>query len=351
MNHETIENNHLSCGFGCPVGPGSGLSGPGQRRDRQHPPGYDGLCRRALLYWYGTRRALLLGQWCEDRPATGGASVRGYINSIFVDHGAIYAAGYLFSNGTEVPCVWVNGVKTDLPTPGSVSGEAKSIYISGGNVYVSGTYYSLNNKPCIWVNGVRTDLSTGFSSYVGWATSIFVANNHVYVGGRYSNQYGYLIPCYWVDGVKTDLPFGSMASDGEVYSIFVSGGSVYLAGYYTDASTSSDTPCLWINSVLTPFPVPISGPYNSANAVFVSSGKVYVGGIVDSGSTGCYWVDGARTDISGSSGVYGIFVLGGNVYTVGNFDVVPGLWMNSTRIELPLPAGSSDGSATSVFVE
>ena len=50
--------------------------------------------------------------------------------------------------------LWINGVKTPL-TDGSSTSLAKSVVVSGNDVYVGGFH---NGYPRIWKNGVATTL-------------------------------------------------------------------------------------------------------------------------------------------------------------------------------------------------
>ena len=114
----------------------------------------------------------------------------------------------------------------DLIIP-TVSGDCwvNSIYVSGGNVYVAGgySYYdgsSYSYRACYWKDGETEiiDLNPEGCSDSS-AYSIYVSGNNVYVSGSYYDGSSY-IACYWKDGEKTDLvPKGTSLSSAD--SIFV----------------------------------------------------------------------------------------------------------------------------------
>jgi|TARA_Y100000031_G_C8215805_1_gene383262 hypothetical protein len=58
----------------------------------------------------------------------------------------VYAAGYTTnSSDIEVPCYWIDGIRTDLSVLDSTrTGRSISIYISGTDIYVAG--YTRNSS-------------------------------------------------------------------------------------------------------------------------------------------------------------------------------------------------------------
>jgi hypothetical protein len=75
---------------------------------------------------------------------------------LFVDGMDVYAVGNLVVNGANAPAYWKNGVQVNLPLNGASYGNAASIFVSGGDVYIVG-YTS--QGAVFWKNGVETILS------------------------------------------------------------------------------------------------------------------------------------------------------------------------------------------------
>jgi len=91
--------------------------------------------------------------------------------------GSIYVAGGYRKNGTTIACVWKDGVMQELSIPsGARSSHAKSIAVSGSNVYVAGDYYNSSDirSACIWVNGKHQNLSVPEGSEYSFANSIAI---------------------------------------------------------------------------------------------------------------------------------------------------------------------------------
>jgi sulfur transfer complex TusBCD TusB component (DsrH family) len=92
------------------------------------------------------------------------------VNGLFVAGNDVYATAYLIvpgNGGENAPAYWKNGVEVDLPLNGATSGYARSIFVSGSDVYAAG--WTSSAGAVYWKNGVETVLSTG-----GSANSIFV---------------------------------------------------------------------------------------------------------------------------------------------------------------------------------
>ena len=81
------------------------------------------------------------------------------IRSILVSGEDLYFTGNLIvsaNGGTNAPAYWKNGVQYNLPLNGAVYGSASSIFVSGADVYVTG---STSDGAVYWKNGVETILS------------------------------------------------------------------------------------------------------------------------------------------------------------------------------------------------
>jgi hypothetical protein len=92
------------------------------------------------------------------------------VNSLFVAGNDVYASADLIvpaNGGVNAPAYWKNGVEVDLPLNGAETGNTRSIFVSGSDVYVAG--WTSSAGTVYWKNGVETILSAG-----GQANSIFV---------------------------------------------------------------------------------------------------------------------------------------------------------------------------------
>lgn len=131
------------------------------------------------------------------------------VNSIFIDGTDIYAAGHYTASINNyintVACYWKNGVKIDLSLYAS---EAYSIYISKGNVFISGNYSTSLFKPiaCYWKNGEKTDLNLGNDAVWSNSSCVRIVDDNVFISGFYINSSDKPTGCYWKNGIRFDLP-------------------------------------------------------------------------------------------------------------------------------------------------
>ena len=90
----------------------------------------------------------------------------------------VYVAGYGSQAGLDanrVATLWKNGVATRL-TDGTWEAYARSVAVSGGDVYATGYEYDgAHYIAKVWKNGVATDLTDG--THQARANSI-LANSH-----------------------------------------------------------------------------------------------------------------------------------------------------------------------------
>lgn len=115
---------------------------------------------------------------------------------IYVSENKEYVAVTVFFGTSEnYALLWENG-KMQYHLEGG--GIPKSIYTTGGNVYVAG--YKIDglnggNSAILWVNGNATILSNNTSN----AQSIVVSDNKVYIAGSESVN-GKMVSTLWVNG-------------------------------------------------------------------------------------------------------------------------------------------------------
>ena len=153
-----------------------------------------------------------------------------YTTSIAVSGADVYVAGsdIAYVNGADVTGVakyWKNGTLVNL-TDGSTGAEANSIAVSGTDVYVAGTQwdgnviqysngytiYHRNPIAKYWKNGRPVNLTDG--SKWAEAKSIAVSGNDVYVAGFEDG-----VAKYWKNGNPVIL--GDVTKCSEAYCIFL----------------------------------------------------------------------------------------------------------------------------------
>jgi hypothetical protein len=218
----------------------------------------------------------------------------------------VYVAG---SYGAGIPCYWKNGVKTDLPlAEGEYRGSADKIIVDGTDIYILGTVDNGSRSlGCYWKNGALSVLLNS-----GYATDFAVSNADMYIVGHYQPSSDVsAIPCYWRNGIKTDLAIGPGGTQGVARAIAVSGSTVFIAGdYYVPRDD--------------------------------------YGNYIDI-QRGCYWINGARTDLPGEDYYYveSIAVNGSDIFLTGWFAAVNPRhsWLYKNGNTSILPSGSTQDSA------
>lgn len=208
-------------------------------------------------------------------------------NSIFVTgSGDVYVAGRTNNQSTPIASYWKNGTPVSL-TSGSNVDNANSIFVSSaGDVYVAGSTV-VSESPgfssaVYWKNGTQVVLNYGAANAV--AKSIIVTGNDVYVAGYIQDLVNHTtVATYWKNGIAYSLPDPSNFSFST--SIFVTGtGDVYLAGFVNGNPTT--IAAYWKNGVS--FPLSANGVVTDVSSIVVSpSGDIYVSGTV--GQHAVYW--------------------------------------------------------------
>ncbi|MDR0499043.1 MAG: Ig-like domain-containing protein [Holophagales bacterium] len=253
------------------------------------------------------------------------------IASIFVtDDDVVYAAGHEYATGTDfykprdpIAMIWKNGVPQRL-TEGNNDTVISSIFVSGNDVYVGGSYFydnaSRSNLATVWKNGIQEcvaeSLQDSYWGYLGAdmrqssVSSVFISNNKVYLSG--SENYSINpIAVLWTDGNRTRLtapPFTNSSSSSAA-SVYVSDNNVYVAGSERNGNTGVTHAMLWKNGV--PQQLSIGDYGGVARSVFVSGNDVYVTGrqLQNSGTLATLWVNGVPQYLYGSWELDSIFVV------------------------------------------
>lgn len=270
-------------------------------------------------------------------------------------HVAGYEDIYNISGNIRTPKAWKNSTGSYtgayLPVTGAAP-EANGLFVSGTDVYVSGTE---GGMATLWKNSVATHLTPAPSApffYYARANGVYVNGTDVYVAGQAPGS----LAAYWKNGTEVTLSTGPYTS--EAYAVFVAGTDVYAVGYENKMVGSPaslvSVAMLWKNGVAAPL---TTGTANSAAvSVYVSGSDVYVAG--NEGNFAKVWKNGTPLTLSSTGGnqtvAKSVFVAGTDVYVAGiehdgtslnDFAVV---WKNNVPVYLT--ASGYRNAAKSVFV-
>jgi len=260
---------------------------------------------------------------------------RGEANSVFVSGGNVYVAGreeiYESGRSTYIPTLWKNGANLHISQGGYYSlNSAHAVFVHENDVYVAG----YDGGAALWKNGQLQTLSDSNSNAYG----VFVSGGNVYVVGNISYN-----PVIWVNGTAKTLP-KIYGMTGIARSVYVSGSDVYVVG-----EDGSDNAILWKNSVAQTLTNPsgVGSYYRDSNSVFVSGGNTYVAGGTRNGAYAVLWTNGVGQRLSSSnSGSNSVYVLNSDVYVCGNIGRNAAFWRNGQGYVFC----NSDSDAKSIFV-
>jgi hypothetical protein len=115
----------------------------------------------------------------------------------------------LLNSAPNIAVYWKNGVMTQL-TDGSFGALTYSITGSGSDVYIAGEEDEGNNRIAVyWKNGTADPVSSndGTGSPEASARSIFLSGTDVYVCGFESTKEpnAIIFPTYWKNGISVQL--------------------------------------------------------------------------------------------------------------------------------------------------
>jgi len=302
----------------------------------------------------------------------------GAVRSIFVVGGDVYAAGWVLDHKRSIATYWKNRVSVHLSdTTDNVIAE--SIFVSGGDVYITGTAlgnfkvegalagYTTHSSAILWKNGARQSLSSPGYQY-SVAKSVFVSGSDVYVAG------GVLDPgnplnlraTYWKNGSAFVLVDGAVPSSAQ--SVFVSGNDIYVAGTVHDSeailftlgevyefTTRPGEATYWKNGKAVTL-----GTNCHAQSVFVLGNDIYIAGFALGADTtlstpfggfrneiAMYWKNGKSVALDSSSynsRATSIFISAdGAVHTCGYINSKATYWKNTTATYID-PVSDYNGS-------
>jgi hypothetical protein len=210
----------------------------------------------------------------------------------------VYVAG---KDGNSA-VLWKNGAMQRLSS-GSHDAEARSVFVSGKDVYVAGWEDNgqLDNDEdilkaqmgiptsgggstkrksvaTVWKNGTAARLTNG--SCAAKAFSIHVLGNDVYVAGEvFDVNVASMFATLWENGVSTELASGGVLSTAR--SVFASRHGLYIAGEDSPASRYSIAmiATVWENGASQRLSSTGNYAMASANSIFVTAnGDVLVAG-------------------------------------------------------------------------
>jgi hypothetical protein len=205
---------------------------------------------------------------------------------ISVYNGDVYCVGNHYNTNRYVPCMWLNGSRSDLAVPSGASpkGTALAIEVNSDGVYISGYTWPVRNvssgaRVSVWVNGslTRYDTPSEFSSVrsaVG--NGITVDSGNIYVCGFVSGighaDAGFL----YTNGSSSIL---QTVGAGVTYTtgITYSQGSVYISGQYYD-NNNNVVPATWQGTSLQPLPESWANTIGVNTCITSQGANVLVGG-------------------------------------------------------------------------
>jgi hypothetical protein len=277
-----------------------------------------GMDGSSVVYWKDTVQYSL-----ATVPNTNG---RGY--GVALLNNDVYVVGYALSTAAY----WKNSVQVDV-ADGRVVTEAKTITISGNDVYIGGRDVSAGgNLAVYWKNGVRSILSS--SSALSNVNSIAISGSDVYAAGFIGDT-----AVYWVNGVKTNLPHTgySLAT-----SIVLSGTDIFIGG------TDNGAAVYWKNGIKTILP---STAPALASSMIISGTDIHIAG-VENGSNATYWKNGVKTVLSTTASAgNSIALFGDDVYICGWYLSNAVYWKNGIRKTLRSYSAGGLIEATGIVVK
>jgi len=236
--------------------------------------------------------------------------------------------------------IWKNGKRSELRTPETIYEEATSVFVSGEDVYVAGSYVPTDGEKkigVVWKNGDPFIVTDG--KEITTFADVFVLGDDVYTAGH-ENVQGGIISKYWKNGKAVTLSTTDVTTYAK--SMVVDGADVYVLGYVDNLSTVGRSLTLWKNGKADKL---ISGrSVIRGGKVVIENGNVYACGFEQVGSKyePRLFKDGVQQplDDSNNGHTYAIDlqVSGGNALVLGNIESNPGrksvLWVNGETVNL-----------------
>lgn len=179
-----------------------------------------------------------------------GSSLASGNHALFVSGSDVYAAGWQYGPSPtyyEKATYWKNGTPVFLTTGLSNNAQATAVYVSGADVYVTGTEEEIsggsvvNHAPRLWKNGVSVPLNIPANSLYNNTDAILLAGTDVYVGGQYNG-----LGAVWKNGTMINTVAYALAEN--VSSLYLFNG---IDLYATGASSATGKNGYWKNGSFT----------------------------------------------------------------------------------------------------
>ena len=201
-------------------------------------------------------------------------------------------------------------------------------------------------KPVFWKNGNLNLLES--EENLGTATGILKVMDDIYISGELKISADKSVPVYWKNGEMTTL-----TDETAIYStsgIYVQGNDVWVSSTKIQVPSGGvNLAGYWKNGIWTQ--LGLGSNHSHAGGIELDGSDVYVGGFEN--HTGCYWLNGARHDLTTSgSYVYGMKFHEGDKYYVGAYSnsiFNACYWKNGSLVDLSDHTNSS--RATCIIVE
>ncbi len=272
-----------------------------------------------------------------------------YVNAIFVDDaGTVYTAG---SHGTSTSyaCCWKQTTRVDLET--TVPSCAQQIRKSGTEVIVLGWVSTGSSRTaCVWtINDTTWDV-TGRTDYAWTATEglYFMYGSDIYSAGTQVGTADHAAYYKKNNGTAVICPGASPRLSG----LWTNGTDFYL---YGDLDQEA---CYWKNGTRTDLDgtTAVTAVTTSGSDVYAAAYATDVTGPYRSVTNVIYYKNGKPWQLPGEDALSkAIQVVGGvDVYNAGWSSYQSAqtacYWVNGTKVDLPGPAGYSTSWAGSMVV-
>lgn len=270
--------------------------------------------------------------WVDNIPTilsnTGFSSVA---NAITFDNNDRYIVGTeSYENGTSFIKLWKNNSVENI-TQENHYADATDIFVSQGNVYISGNeYIDFLSVATIWKNGKPIHLTTNISSRV---YAVYVYNDDIYAAG-YKIVNDKSIAVIWKNGVETIWYNENNDWESKAIDVCFDGKNIYAVGEAwtpPGAKQFKKITLQWKNntSVILPSIKRISVP----RAMYVYNSDVFVCGYEfdDYKFDGKVWKNGAIFKELNHSQLVSINIKNNKLY-IGGFYIKGTLESNASKI-------------------
>lgn len=266
------------------------------------------------------------------------------LSDIVVASGDVYVTGNRNKDLSAIyspvkALLWKNGEQLELHTPENTQEEATAVFVSGNDVYVSGSYVPADGGKrigAVWKNGDPFMITNGNKETK--FEDLFVSGDDIYAVG-YEKEQGEVVARYWKNGNAVTL--SEMGITTYAKSIVVDGADVYTLGYTDDVVERNLK--LWKNNSITN--LIIGESVVRGGKVVVENGHNYVCGYEQVGNKyePRLFIDGAikLLDDTNSGHTYAtdLQVYHGNTLVLGRMQLnnsvrKPVLWLNGQMVNL-----------------